>query len=438
MTNLAGRANGGNAARGSVCIGEVWLGEGLGPLTLAHERLDDAGRGDAVDVEAAGADHPVDVDEAVVGALGGELLGRKLVAIAHAGGVGLAERNVRGGVLVEERIEEKHAACCDGRRVGDERDFAETACAFVGANELLENFLAACGASFDDAAFFKADLDDLKHGALMGKRLGGGDGAVGSVLVGRGEDFFRGHVGDAVETVAGRGAAAEPEMIVGQAETEIGSGASILQGGVTLFIETRGARLQRGVVSFPGGNGIGAVDARGLEDRVPEFGEGDVWRVIGKDGRGPGRRCAGNDGPVDGVARDEFESRTVGQRDSAIGAADLGGIFVGEQGRVAACDGQTRGAAFEGSAHAVVEPGGGAVEARVGSEAVAHENGFVVGVESGNKRSAGAIGLLCDAVSQRQGIERGGHEQLLAGLEAEADADGDFSQLIEFVFVRAG
>ena len=35
-----------------------------GPLALAHERLDCTGGGDAVDIELAGADHPIDVDEA--------------------------------------------------------------------------------------------------------------------------------------------------------------------------------------------------------------------------------------------------------------------------------------------------------------------------------------------------------------------------------------
>ena len=44
---------------------------GLDPLALAHEGLGDACCGYAIDVELAGADHPVDMDEALVGALGG-------------------------------------------------------------------------------------------------------------------------------------------------------------------------------------------------------------------------------------------------------------------------------------------------------------------------------------------------------------------------------
>jgi hypothetical protein len=58
---------------------------------------------------------------------------------------------------------------------------------------------------------------------------------------------------------------------------------------------------------------------------------------------------------------------------------------------------------------------------------VAHESGFVVGVKGSDERSAGAISLLGDAAGKRQGIERGGHQQFLAGLETEADANCDFS-----------
>jgi hypothetical protein len=66
---------------------------------------------------------------------------------------------------------------------------------------------------------------------------------------------------------------------------------------------------------------------------------------------------------------------------------------------------------------------------------IAHESGFVVGIEGGDERSAGAISLLGDAAGERQGVERGGHEEFLAGLETEANANCDFSKLIEFIFV---
>ena len=61
---------------------------------------------DAVDVGLVGADHPVDVDQALVAALRRDLLGRQLAAVDKTFRVALAERDVRGGVLVEQRVEE--------------------------------------------------------------------------------------------------------------------------------------------------------------------------------------------------------------------------------------------------------------------------------------------------------------------------------------------
>jgi hypothetical protein len=55
----------------------------LNPFALAHQGFGDARGGDAVDVQLAGADHPVDVDEAVVRAPGGKLLGGQLVSVAQ-------------------------------------------------------------------------------------------------------------------------------------------------------------------------------------------------------------------------------------------------------------------------------------------------------------------------------------------------------------------
>ena len=193
--------------------------------------------------------------------------------------------------------------------------------------------------------------------------------------------------------------------------------------------------MEAGIVCLPGGDRVVAVDARGFEDCVPEFGEGCVGRVVGEDGRGPRGCCAGHDGPVDGVAGDQLKRGAVGLRDGTIGAADFGGIFICKQSGIAAGDCQTRGATFEGRSHSVVEPIGGTVEAFIRGEVVTHERGFIVAEERCDQRSAGAVGLLCNASREGQGIERGGHEQFLTGLEAEADTHCNFGKPIEFVFV---
>ena len=69
------------------------------------------------------------------------------------------------------------------------------------------------------------------------------------------------------------------------------------------------------------------------KDRFPQLGERHIGRVVGKHLRGPRRSGAGHDGPVDLVARDQFERRPIGLRDGAIGAAHFVGIFIREQRR---------------------------------------------------------------------------------------------------------
>ena len=81
-----------------------------GPLALAHHRHAAAVGVDAVDVDLARADHPVDVDQALVAALRRDLLRRQLGAVDEAFRVALAERDVAGGVLVEQRVVEQDAA----------------------------------------------------------------------------------------------------------------------------------------------------------------------------------------------------------------------------------------------------------------------------------------------------------------------------------------
>ena len=162
---------------------------------------------------------------------------RQLVAVAQAGGVGLTQRDMRRGILIEQRVEEEQAAGGDRRRVRHKCDFAQTPRAVIGVDQPLQDILPSTGARFDDATFFKSHLDAFNHGALMRQRLGRRYSAIRAIFMRSGEDFFRGHIGDAVEAVAGSGSAAEPKMIIGQAEAEIGAGSAILQRGIALLVQ---------------------------------------------------------------------------------------------------------------------------------------------------------------------------------------------------------
>src|SRR5580658_4321432 len=71
------------------------------PLAFAEDRRAGALRVEAVDVDLVRADHPIDMDHALVAALLGDLLGAELRAVDEAFRVALPKRDVACGVLVE-------------------------------------------------------------------------------------------------------------------------------------------------------------------------------------------------------------------------------------------------------------------------------------------------------------------------------------------------
>ena len=68
-----------------------------------------------------------------------------------------AERDVRGGVLVEERVVEDEAGLSDPRAAVDERDLAEPRGAVVARDVRADQVLALVGVDLDRAAVLEAD-----------------------------------------------------------------------------------------------------------------------------------------------------------------------------------------------------------------------------------------------------------------------------------------
>src|SRR5215469_14443542 len=99
----------------------------LRPLALAEYRHAPAVGIDAVDIRLVGADHPIDMDEALVAALRRDLLRGQLGAVDEALRIALAERDVRRSVLVEQRVEEQEPAFGDRRGMRHQRYFAKPA-----------------------------------------------------------------------------------------------------------------------------------------------------------------------------------------------------------------------------------------------------------------------------------------------------------------------
>src|ERR1700679_2357256 len=126
------------------------------------------------------------MDHALVAALRRDLLGAKLRAVDEAFRVALPKRDVAGGVLVEQRVEEQKPALRDRRRVRNQRDLAEATRALLAVEHFVQDVFAARGLRLDNASRFKADRDVVDQRALIGERLGARDMAVDPARMRRG------------------------------------------------------------------------------------------------------------------------------------------------------------------------------------------------------------------------------------------------------------
>ena len=200
----------------------------------------------------------------------------------------------------------------DRRRMRHQRHFAQSPRALVGVDQLPQHLFAARRMRLHNASLLKPHLDAFDHGPLVRKRLGCGHGALGALLMRHAENLFRRHVGNAVESVPRRRTAAHPHVVIRQPQQEIGSWPAVAQRRVALFVQPRRTHLQIGIVRLPRAHRILLVDARGLENCLPQLVHRCVGRIPGKHRRGPRRRGAGNDGPVDLLPRNQLQRRPIG------------------------------------------------------------------------------------------------------------------------------
>src|ERR1700733_5570685 len=169
------------------------------------------------------------MDHALVAALRRDLLWGELRAVDEALRVALPERDVAGGVLVEQRVEEQEAALRDRRGVRHQRDLAKAARALVAVEHFVQNVLTARGLRFDDASALKADCDVVDERPLIGERLGARDMAVDATRMGRRKHLFGRNVRIAGDAVLRRRRAALPVVAVSKADGEIRAWTGIME-----------------------------------------------------------------------------------------------------------------------------------------------------------------------------------------------------------------
>ena len=159
--------------------------------------------GDPVDVDLVRADHEVHVDRALVDALAvGLVLDRE--------GVGVAERDVAGGVLVDERVVEDRLERPDPALLVDERELAQPRRAVVLRDRRPERVGADVGVGLDRSPALELDPDAVHVRAEELERHRRGDVAVDPLGVGRREDLLGRQVRVVRQAVDGREVGAEP------------------------------------------------------------------------------------------------------------------------------------------------------------------------------------------------------------------------------------
>jgi hypothetical protein len=163
------------------------------------------------------------VDHALVAAPAPELL--PAGAAFQVLGVGLAEGDVAGGVLVKEGVKEDEAGLGDRVVCGYQGHLPQAPRPLVGFQELLEDFFPLLGAHLHGHAPFKPGPKAFHQLAGEGQGAACAHHPLHPLPVGGGEDLLRGQVGVAKPPLLGGGGPTLPEVPLGQAHGEVGAGA---------------------------------------------------------------------------------------------------------------------------------------------------------------------------------------------------------------------
>ena len=138
--------------------------------------------------------------------------------------------DVRGRVLVEERVEKRDAGAADTRVVVDERDLPEPPGVLVGGHALAQHVLALGGAHLDGAPALEAHLDVADEAAEQHEWLRRAHDAVHASRVRRGEDLLGRHVRDVREAPRRLRVGAVPDRALGQPDPQVGARAAQVHG----------------------------------------------------------------------------------------------------------------------------------------------------------------------------------------------------------------
>ncbi|CAN4012871.1 putative membrane protein, partial [Dysosmobacter welbionis] len=186
--------------------------------------------GNAQDVQVRRAHHEVHVGDGVVEAPGLQLVLAHGLAVLEAG-IGLAEGDVAGRILVEQGVVEQDLLVGDRAVIGHQGHLAEVAGPFIHSDGGLEGLLPLFRVNLHDLPVLHHKVELVNDGAVVGQGQGGVDHAVDAGLQGRGEDLLRGDIGDIGAARQSHVVARLPDVVLRQFHSQVrAQGVGVVEG----------------------------------------------------------------------------------------------------------------------------------------------------------------------------------------------------------------
>ena len=248
---------------------------------------------------------------------------------AQAGRIRIAQRQVTGGVFIEERVVKQQAGSGDRRILRNERDFSQIAAALVKLDQRAQRCFSLTRVISAHFAILKFQMEILDQLTVVIQRLARMNDAVGLQPVRHGEHFFRRQVGVEADAVLRLFASPFPQVPLRQADRKICSQrAGEVQRGKPAGVEAVHPLFEHRVALFPDGERIMVrVDIDTVKDGLPQLLYA-VFAGIREHLIRPAGVRHGHDAPGADIVHRVFLHRLARPGPGQTGRTDLCGVTV--------------------------------------------------------------------------------------------------------------
>ena len=275
-------------------------------------------------------DHHILMDGGLVhAALFQLLLGQAGAALGGAGVAG-TKGDVAGSVLIEQGAVEQRAAAVDGAGCGHQCHLTDMAGTLIGIQQPAQQVSALLGSMLNDLAILEGDMESLDELAIEHIGLGAVDDAVHLILVGSGEHFLGGDVGQEEHALLVLAAGALPAGLLGQAHGQVSAVGALKVDALQIksihLLAQTGQTVQ---MCLPLVDGVTAGHAADIKDELPQLLDGCIRIQLGEHLLCPGGAGHGGNGPLHPVVHGVLPPGSHKFPVGGVHTADLGTIQTG-------------------------------------------------------------------------------------------------------------